>query len=208
LLIPQAWSLSLEVYFYLIAPWVTRSRSMLALLLVGSFLLKASGYVFGFFADDPWNYRFFPSELCVFLFGCVSYQHLQNWRIRNSLVAYGSAVVFSAIVLFSHRLQVRDFPNGIGLFCILIALLPTLAAIQKSSMLDSFCATLSYPIYIVHLVIILLTDRLLELNYFPVSPNGRIALIVLLTMIAGYAVHHLVEKPVSRFVKHRWKTPV
>jgi peptidoglycan/LPS O-acetylase OafA/YrhL len=208
LLIPQAWSLSLEIYFYLIAPWVIRSRSMLALMLVGSFLLKASGYVFGFFAEDPWNYRFFPSELCMFLFGCVAYQYLQKWRISNSSVAHVSSVVFSAIVLFSHRLQVRDFPNGIVLFCILIALLPTLASIQKSSILDSFCATLSYPIYIVHLAVIELVDKLLELNYLPVSPNGRTILIVLLAILAGYAIHHLVEKPVSSFVKHRWKTPV
>lgn len=206
LLIPQAWSLSLEIYFYLIAPWVIRKRNVLVFLLVSSLLFKVSGCVFGFLANDPWNYRFFPSELCMFLFGTVSYQYLQKWRITNPLLAYVISFSFSGIVLISHRLEINGLLNGIILFILLLVLLPTLASIQKASAFDSFCAKLSYPVYIVHLAIVELVETLLQLNHFLVSPNVRVVAIIVLTLVAGYVIHHLVEVPVSRFVKDRWKT--
>jgi peptidoglycan/LPS O-acetylase OafA/YrhL len=208
LLIPQAWSLSLEIYFYLIAPWIIRSRNVLVTLLVCSLTLKVCGITFGFFANDPWNYRFFPSELCTFLLGSVSYKYLQKWRIQNSLLAYSSSILFSLLVVISHRLPTMIVPNGIMLFFALIALLPTFASLQKASVLDSFFATLSYPIYIVHFASIDLVDRLIELDYLHVSSIGRLTLVLGLSMTSGFVIHHLVEKPISRFVKQRWKPTV
>ncbi len=74
LVIPQGWTLGLEFSFYLIAPFIVRRSaaaivSVLAASLALRLLLQLAGY-----SGDPWSYRFFPSELAVFLLGALGYR--------------------------------------------------------------------------------------------------------------------------------------
>ncbi|HEY7246996.1 MAG TPA: acyltransferase [Xanthobacteraceae bacterium] len=73
LVIPQGWTLGLEFSFYLIAPFIVRRPgaaivTVLAASLVLRLLLQLAGL-----SGDPWSYRFFPSELAVFLLGALGY---------------------------------------------------------------------------------------------------------------------------------------
>ncbi|MFC7669302.1 acyltransferase family protein [Hymenobacter humi] len=62
LFVHQAWSLSLEIMFYLLAPALMRCRTLpLAVLLLCSVGLRVALVQQGF-ASDPWSYRFFPTE--------------------------------------------------------------------------------------------------------------------------------------------------
>ncbi len=79
LLIPQAWTIGLELIFYLIAPFLVRKKLPVILLLIaGSFLLRGYIYFILGMHHDPWTYRFFPTELALFLFGTISY-HIYNF---------------------------------------------------------------------------------------------------------------------------------
>ncbi len=74
LLIPQAWSIGIEITFYLIAPFIARKKTFIILILIIlSLLLRVILYQNGL-SHDPWSYRFFSTELVFFLAGIISYQ--------------------------------------------------------------------------------------------------------------------------------------
>ena len=76
LLVPQAWTLGVELAFYLIAPFVLARRRVLLLLLALSIALRAYLFYIGLGKSDPWTYRFFPAELALFLLGALAHQVL------------------------------------------------------------------------------------------------------------------------------------
>ena len=76
LLVPQAWTLGVEITFYLVAPFVLRSPRRLLALLAASLALRAVLIATGIGLNDPWTYRFFPAELALFLAGALSHQIL------------------------------------------------------------------------------------------------------------------------------------
>jgi peptidoglycan/LPS O-acetylase OafA/YrhL len=76
LLVPQAWSLSVELMFYLCAPFILRNRSLLYSCLALSLIARSAAMLSGFVLADPWSYRFFPFELSLFLMGALAHQIL------------------------------------------------------------------------------------------------------------------------------------
>ena len=85
LLIPQAWTIGLELIFYLIAPFLVRRKIRIILILISiSVLIRCYIYFILDMQHDPWTYRFFPSELALFLIGTISY-HIYNYFNNNSI---------------------------------------------------------------------------------------------------------------------------
>ncbi|WZB68981.1 acyltransferase family protein [Achromobacter xylosoxidans] len=81
LLVPQAWTLGVEITFSLVAPFVLRSPRRLLALLAASLALRAVLIATGIGLSDPWTYRFFPAELALFLAGALSHQILlPRWQ--------------------------------------------------------------------------------------------------------------------------------
>jgi len=83
LLVPQAWSLALELYFYALAPFIVRLRTLTLLAIIAaSFAARLIAYSYGL-DHDPWTYRFFPFEIAFFLCGILAYRSglvpLSNW---------------------------------------------------------------------------------------------------------------------------------
>jgi len=76
LIIPQAWTLGLEISFYLIAPFILARKKILFLLLIFSFAIRIILHQIGLGREDPWVYRFFPAELAFFILGALSQQFL------------------------------------------------------------------------------------------------------------------------------------
>jgi peptidoglycan/LPS O-acetylase OafA/YrhL len=73
LLVPQAWTISIEMTFYLIAPFIVRRKlRFILILLFLSLILRLFLYQSGF-KNDPWTFRFFPTELALFLIGIAGY---------------------------------------------------------------------------------------------------------------------------------------
>ena len=84
LLLPVSWTIALELYFYILVPWLSslRNRTLLGLLLLSLFL-KIGGTLYGL-SHDPWDYRFFPFELCLFLAGFLIYRISSAFLASNS----------------------------------------------------------------------------------------------------------------------------
>lgn len=84
LLVPQAWSIGIELSFYLIAPLIVRKNiTPIIMLIIGSILVKTITFFYLELTEDPWTYRFFPSELSLFLMGSVSYRLYDSYKIQN-----------------------------------------------------------------------------------------------------------------------------
>jgi peptidoglycan/LPS O-acetylase OafA/YrhL len=73
LLLPQAWTIGIEISFYLIVPFLVKMKfKTIILLIILSLLLRLFIMNKGLI-EDPWTYRFFPTELVFFLLGMVDY---------------------------------------------------------------------------------------------------------------------------------------
>ncbi|EFF72987.1 acyltransferase family protein [Achromobacter piechaudii] len=166
LLVPQAWTLGVEMSFYLVAPFVLGSPRRLLALLAASLALRGILIVTGIGLTDPWTYRFFPTELALFLIGSLSHQVLlprvKAWTRRfHRLPELGTAALFVYTLLhFSIGINhtVRD-ALAVLLFA---ALLPLAFLFQSRHRLDKAIGELSYPIYICHSLVILFFSWLLN----------------------------------------------
>jgi peptidoglycan/LPS O-acetylase OafA/YrhL len=194
LLIPQAWSISIELVFYACAPWIVRQRSRtICLLAISSLALRALLYA-GHQHHDPWTYRFLPTELVYFLAGVLAYRHLRPAVLR-SLAGPAAAGGAAAMVLsYQHVVLGREW--GTIAFPFAIALLiPTIFTWSQHNHVDALLGNLSYPLYLVHLSVGLL---LIDAGHALSGP------LLLVTSLAATALLYLVvEKPLERTRQQR-----
>jgi peptidoglycan/LPS O-acetylase OafA/YrhL len=169
IIVPQSWTLSLEIMFYLIAPFIAR-RSMK--LLVGLFLLsifiKIGLWNFGF-SNDPWSYRFILSELSFFFIGTIMYKVYKAGsysKIMNNKSLFFTALsLFLISGYFYYDLKtILDF-NGVDTFkymiyFLFIIFLPLLFVQTKENKIDRYIGELSYPVYIVHIFVIMFVSKI------------------------------------------------
>jgi peptidoglycan/LPS O-acetylase OafA/YrhL len=201
LLVPQAWTLGVEMSFYLVAPFVLGSPRRLLALLAASLALRGVLIATGIGLGDPWTYRFFPTELALFLIGSLSHQVLlprfKAWTQKvKRLPELGTAMLFAYCLLhFSIGINptMRD-----GLAVLLFAaLLPLAFLFQSRHRLDKAIGELSYPIYICHALVIMFFSWLLdEINVH--QPMLFSALVI--TGCIGFSalLNGLIADPVER----------
>jgi peptidoglycan/LPS O-acetylase OafA/YrhL len=202
MLVPQAWSISLEIYFYLVAPFLTRCRSTTILsLLFASLTLRFGLHLFGA-ASDPWQYRFFPTSIVFFLAGVLSYRLYQKYKhVWSSqwLGWFGFLFINAAVMTFGLWRDVLSGSVGylLGadtLFLIMVPfLIPAVFCFTKNLALDRFLGELSYPIYLNHILLIEWRQELqFSLNFLVV---GVLAL--------GLVMQLAIERPLDRWRQSR-----
>ena len=105
-----AWSLSIELVFYLIAPFVVRSPVRVICFTVASLAVRIfTAQLFPL--RDPWGGRFMPSELCMFGFGSLAYHFHRKvipWApaaIRRSTTTMAGIIglCFLIVAIMFHR---------------------------------------------------------------------------------------------------------
>lgn len=201
LLVPQAWTLGVEMSFYLLAPFVLGSPRRLLVLLAASLALRGVLIATGIGLSDPWTYRFFPTELALFLIGSLSHQvllpRMKAWTLRmNRLPELGTAALFVYSLLhFSIGLNptVRD-----GLAVMLFAaLLPLAFLFQSRHRLDKAIGELSYPIYICHTLVIMAFSWLLH-DVQQHQPTLFAALVIAGCIGFSALLNGLIADPVER----------
>jgi peptidoglycan/LPS O-acetylase OafA/YrhL len=208
LLVPQAWTLGIEVTFYLIAPFIVRKSNLVIFMMIfASLLIRAFTYFYLGYMNDPWTYRFFPSELALFLFGTISYRiylHIEKLNFLTEKRQLAVITLFFSTIIFY---QFIPFKSGYvshvinwSLYVITILILPLIFNLSKKSKLDGRIGEYSFPIYISHMFIITLTmpffDKL-GLAHF----SGEI--IIVETMIISTLLIKLVADPIERIRRAR-----
>ncbi|WP_338128526.1 acyltransferase [Achromobacter insuavis] len=201
LLVPQAWTLGVEMSFYLIAPFVLHSPRRLLVLLAASLALRAALIASGIGLSDPWTYRFFPTELALFLAGSLSHQVLlprwQAWSRRAAwLPELGTGLLaLYVLVHFSIGLP-HTLRDGLAVL-LFAALLPLAFLFQSRHRLDKIIGELSYPIYICHALVILFFGWLLDGTQLR-QPAMFTALVVAGCIGFAALLNSLIADPVER----------
>jgi peptidoglycan/LPS O-acetylase OafA/YrhL len=175
LLIPQAWTVSVELTFYLIAPFLMRRKYYIILVLIFlSLILRLFLQSIGL-DKNPWTYRFFPTELVFFLLGYISYKIY--FKIKNiEMNQFINYTLFSLVILMTLFFDKIIYEHKkIAYFLIFFTTLPFVFNFTKKWKYDNYIGELSYPIYISHILIYYVFQGL------NIANNEYIGLILILT---------------------------
>jgi peptidoglycan/LPS O-acetylase OafA/YrhL len=153
LLVPQAWSLGIELSFYLVVPAlvVMRTRALVALAIIG---LLARLAVMG--ADVYVQQRIFPLELYFFVLGLLAHRAYVKLPAMDAGIGAGALTLGLALVaLPAHFNAYKGWsPESALLFTAAFAvLLPFIFAYTRDWAVDRAVGELSYPVYLVHMLV-------------------------------------------------------
>lgn len=206
LLVPQAWTIGYEMMFYLIAPFLVRRKAgLLVAMLSASLLLRCWLYGRGF-DFDPWNYRFFPTELAFFLAGAVAYRaygYLSGFEERKVVLRAVTLSIFAATLLYPY---VSDFPfKQWAYYALFVSAIPFVFLLFRGNKVDQWIGELSYPIYISHRIFIMIGEHFLKnhlawLGVFTAAASIVFSLLlirVIIRPIEGYRSRRLKSLMVS-----------
>jgi peptidoglycan/LPS O-acetylase OafA/YrhL len=188
------WSLSVEMYFYILAPFiVTKSIRFIVLLAAASLALRLTLYHLGF-ALTPWRYFFFPSDLVYFLLGVLAYRLHALIKPQIPLLGLASATILLGYITYQPFWVGNDMDQWeLWRFYILLAVCtPFLFHFTKNNRLDNFIGHLSYPVYLGHMLSFSVVIR----YYHGPLNKGTVALA--LTLSFAVAVYFLVDQPIEK----------
>lgn len=220
LLVPQAWTLGLELSFYALAPFILQSKRTIFSLIVVSLIVRGILMVVGIGMNDPWTYRFFPAELSLFLFGALSNQYLLPLWNRYILQYNRERIIVGVtwlVIFFFLGYSLIPIAGTIKtfiLFLVFFVLLPVTFIYQGTSRLDKLVGELSYPIYIGHLLVVMVLRKIWDPNTNDIIVSvsnvlGAIVFAYILNKYIGRPVENLRMKVKSRcssslINKKRW----
>jgi peptidoglycan/LPS O-acetylase OafA/YrhL len=211
LAVPPAWSLGVELTFYAIAPFVLRRWRWIVGLLVGSVAIRLALLVAGLATQDPWRYRFFPTELAFFLIGVLAHRLLQSrvGLLSERAVSIAAPIATAGFVALIAVWRLVPGPDAAKVWpyaLLLAALLPLLLRFQKGRRWDRALGDLSYPLYIVHWLVIV-SLKPVAAHFGVEFGTAPFFAIVLPSAIAGaWVLHRYVGEPVDRW-RRRFREP-
>jgi peptidoglycan/LPS O-acetylase OafA/YrhL len=173
LLVPQAWTIGVELSFYAVAPFIVRRPFVLLALFLASVTARGFSMYDGFGLEDPWTYRFFPFELALFIAGAASHQLLlpRAKKLVELLPQFHLERVVSAscvvVCLLYFLVPLTEWIKLPMLHILVFSSLPFLFIFQDKSPIDQWIGDLSYPLYIGHMLVILTIE-------YPVQKFGFI----------------------------------
>jgi len=207
LFIPQAWTLCVEMSFYLIAPFLVKRNFKFVLGIIGiSLLSRVILYTHGF-NHDTFNYRFFPNELMFFLAGTLAYKFYTKIKTNELVKKY--AIYFTVFligyVLVYQYIPTKDVDKKLFLYCSLVPLIPIVFVQCKKIKWDRFIGDLSYPVYISHFFIIEIF-RLFENRSF-IAQNFTL-LTLLSTIVFSIILNKTIIQKVETYRQNRIKNNI
>lgn len=162
LITPQAWTLGVELTFYILAPFIVKFKTKTIFFIIfASFFLRLCAGIYGL-NHDPWTYRFFPFEIALFLLGGVSYRLYR--KIRNIHLGrtpyFITSISILSIIFFNQLQNIIDSTAYRFIYYFLFsAALPFIFYASKCNINDRFIGDLSYPVYISHMAVIYLLSK-------------------------------------------------
>lgn len=202
LLVPQAWTLGVEISFYLLAPLIIKSRRILFFTLVCSLCIRIALFLIGLGSQDPWVYRFFPAELSFFILGALSHQALvpayKSFIPQDKLLIITNVSTYFLILLTSTYwlIPLNNIIKIILLFTCFTLFLPFTFFFTESNRWDKHIGDLSYPIYISHMLVILVMTFLFD--FVGIKNNLFLSILVILfTVIFSLLLNNFIAKPIE-----------
>jgi peptidoglycan/LPS O-acetylase OafA/YrhL len=201
LAIPPAWTLAIELQFYLAAPFIVTRRLWICLaIFLGLLAVRLSLLDQDF---TSWRYNVPRSDWCFFMLGAVAHRlglFVTNDRTRKVL-GWAAAVILPIAVFLCGLPVTKDLdrPELWLFYLIFTASIPFIFSISMRSRVDRLMGDLSYPIYVAHWLVISFVGyfsgffyRYLSYDYYR---EGDIVFVVL----AATILHFAFERPIEYF---------
>lgn len=199
-IIGQAWSIGTEIWFYILVPFLSKLKvKYLIVAAVSSFLLKM-------FFEIELNYEtyfFFPCQMYLFLIGMLAFYFNTGKKLNKNLAILLLGLVLLSFFLYPmfSNLYFRSF-----LYIFFFFSIDFCFKLTKSNQIDRVIGNLSYPIYLVHMLVFSFLHNLL--NYFQLKWSFVFSLSsIALSIIAALLIYYLIEVPFDKF-RSRYKTPL
>ena len=207
--IQPAWTLSVELLFYAVAPFlaVRRFKTIVLLVLIGAALRIGMGAVG--LDSNPWNRTWFVFEFVYFALGILSF-HLYRFIDSRSdfpvklagISAFAGMMILSCfwkdLLPPSFSLQ-QPGPWG-NIFYFLLALaIPVIFLWSKDLRADNWLGELAYPAYICHILVLSMIDEFGGEKFHAAvgSHFGWILLHLLAIGLMSWLLVRLIIKPVE-----------
>ena len=191
-ILPPAWSLGLEMCFYLVIPFllIYRARGVAFALSVGVFIPACLGFI----NTDYYGYRLLPGVLFIFL--CGSY--LYKPQAKGLAIATGTAVAAAMIVVaimagwIDRRPFNAEVAAGIALGIPAVYWLTKL----KFHRFDEFLGNISYGVFLNHFMVIYFLH-----GFWPITSFdwARVATVLVLSFLLSGVSYYCVERPALKF---------
>ena len=196
------WSLGLELWFYLMAPFVVRSfvKTVIFFFIGIAFLVsvKISG------VGELWAYRSFPPVLSFFMLGSLSYYFgkiIEKYTLRKIYYFFGYyfALPLILFLLISPNLLDIFLPSqhkAKFFMLIFFLFLPAWFITTKTSKFDNIVGNTSYPLYVIHPFIIFITTDYNYLTFYPI-------LVFFISLISSFVMIYFIENPIDKWRQNR-----
>jgi peptidoglycan/LPS O-acetylase OafA/YrhL len=146
-IIAPAWTLSLELLFYALAPFLLRRHLLIVIAVAyASYRLRFEAGGAGY-SSEALEYRFFPFELSLFLYGAICFRIGRLLPTANFviIIAVTSAVILTIAFLPQYLIERQH-----RLYFWLGLLLSLLFEFSRRVRWDRQLGELSYPLYLLH----------------------------------------------------------
>jgi len=205
-----AWTLVIELTFYVLAPFIVKRKLWIIILLaVLSLLAKYGVAYYEMLRRDYHKPGFFLASLCFFMLGVVSYRiyvRIKNRKIPKKLSVSALLFLIFLIVfwrsipsIFSyHQFYLKDW----GYYFFLTASIPLIFLLFKSNPLESLLGKISYPVYVSHVLV----GDFLHHNFGLKTGNlNAFAVIFIATIIFSFLLVRFVDEPIDKYRQNRLK---
>jgi peptidoglycan/LPS O-acetylase OafA/YrhL len=187
----QAWSIGLEIWFYISAPFLARLRSrwLIGIGLASLALRLSLPHTFAYFL--------FPAQLYLFVLGMLLHRFYVARRLDMWPRRYGwLALAYTVAVILTYQWLPKP-ARDVLVYGGVALLTPVLFALTHRSAFDTALGNLSYPIYLSHMLVGQVVANVLG--------SERPLLIAVLTVAVSIGLYLIVERPVDRYRQARLK---
>lgn len=188
LLIPPAWTLGLEMCFYICIPYVMifRAEKVLYVLSLVFFVLAC----FGVINPEVFGYRLLPGVLFIFLCGGMIYK--QRNDVRPSWPVWSTWLLVLSLFVIVHALGLDNLGFNKEVLVGILLGIPAVWILrsQKTGKVDELLGNLSYGVFLNHYAIKWAFD-----TYWPSSGFGYVVTLLTLSFVMAFFTYRYVEMP-------------
>jgi peptidoglycan/LPS O-acetylase OafA/YrhL len=194
-LVPQAWTLSMELVFYFMAPFLVRQVGRLVTIGALSVALHIALLREGF-TSPAWTHEFFPTELAFFIAGALLFHARRADIYRRWAPKLSPKAPYLAIFAFA---GFGDLPSLVCYALIAISI-PFLFDWTARNSIDRLIGELSYPLYLCHFLVIFAVRASIP----GVMASGRFGdICTFLSLAFAVGLYWLVVVPIDRWRAQR-----